>query len=127
MHELSVCQALLDEVTAIARRHAAMAVTDIHVGIGPLSGVEAALMRDAFPIAAAGTMADGAALYLRETAVRVKCTECGVESAARANRLVCGACGTWRTTLSGGDELLLERVGMQTDTGRAISGETAYV
>jgi len=127
MHELAVCQALLAEVTVIAERHAATAVTDVHVGIGPLSGVEAALLRDAFPIAAAGTMADGAALHLRETAVRVRCTECGAETGARANRLLCGRCGGWRTTLAGGDELLLERVGMETSMAKARTGETAHV
>jgi hydrogenase nickel incorporation protein HypA/HybF len=114
MHELAVCQALLAEVASVARRRRAVAVTDIHVGIGPLSGVEADLLRDAFPIAAAGTIAADASLCLRRTTVRVHCSECGEETEARASRLLCGNCGDWRTTLIGGDELLLERVGMTT-------------
>ena len=127
MHELSVCQALLAEVAAVASRHAATAVTDVHVGMGPLSGVEAGLMREAFPVAAAGTVADGATLHLRRSDVRVRCTACGAETAARANRLLCGACGDWRTTLTAGDELTLERVGMQTEIERTTTGEMAHV
>ena len=34
MHELAVSQALLAEVAAVARSRNAIAVTDIHVGIG---------------------------------------------------------------------------------------------
>jgi len=110
MHELAVSQALLAEVTAVARSREARAVTDIHVGIGPLSGVEADLLADAFPIAAAGTIADKAVLHLRRTAITVRCGECGEETEARASRLVCAVCGAWRTSLVSGDELLLERV-----------------
>ena len=113
MHELAVCQALLDEVSALARARHAVTVTDIHVGIGPLSGVEAGLLEDAFPIAAAGTLADSAALHLYRTPVRVRCGECGAETEVQANCLVCGRCRHWRTTLTSGDELLLERVEMR--------------
>jgi hydrogenase nickel incorporation protein HypA/HybF len=109
MHELAICQALLAEVSAVAASRQA-AVTDIHVGLGPLSGVEADLLQDAFPIAAAGTSASAASLHLRRTAVRVRCGECGAETEATANKLICGACGNWRTRLVGGDELLLERI-----------------
>ena len=127
MHELAVSQALIVEVSAIARRRHAAAVTDIHVGIGPLSGVEAELLLDAFPIAAAGTVAAAAALHLRQSAVRVQCDACGQETAAKANRLLCGQCGDWRTTLVSGDELLLERVELKLGQQDSLEGEVAHV
>jgi hydrogenase nickel incorporation protein HypA/HybF len=43
----------------------------------------------------------------------VSCQTCGAESAALPNRLVCGACGDWRTTLLSGDELILESVELE--------------
>ena len=67
-------------------------------------------MRSAFPLAAAGTVANDAALHLTEVPIRVRCTSCGLESDASVNRLVCRHCGDWRTTVLSGDELLLERV-----------------
>jgi len=127
MHELAICQALLSEVASLARSRGAISVTDIHVGIGPLSGVEADLLQDAFPIAAAGTVANAALLHLRKTEVRVRCEECNKETAAKVNRLVCGSCGNWRTTLTGGDELLLERVEMKTPSKNKDTGELAHV
>ncbi len=91
-------------------------VTGIEVGIGPLSGVEADLLEDAFPFATAGTLADGAELRTRRIGVRVQCSSCAKESEARASRLVCGYCGDWRTTLVNGDELVLERIEMTGET-----------
>jgi hydrogenase nickel incorporation protein HypA/HybF len=110
MHELAVCQALISEVSAVARLKRAVSVTDIYVSVGPLSGVEHPLMRNAFPIAAAGTVAHEASLHLETMPVRVSCDECGEESEVPVNRLVCKECGHWRTRLVSGDELMLQRV-----------------
>jgi hydrogenase nickel incorporation protein HypA/HybF len=112
VHELSICQALIAQVEDVAREQKATSVTDIYVRVGPLSGVESPLMQNAFPIAAAGTVAGDANLHLEAAPIRVRCEECGEESDARMNRLVCGACGDWRTTLISGDELILQRVVM---------------
>jgi len=110
MHELAICQALLAEVLAIARSRRSSSVTDIYVSVGPLSGVERPLMRHAFPVAAAGTVASRAELHLQETPVRVRCDECGAETEVAINRLICGHCSNWRTQLVSGDELFLQRV-----------------
>jgi hydrogenase nickel incorporation protein HypA/HybF len=112
VHELSICQALIAQVADVAREQKATSVTDIYVRVGPLSGVESPLMRNAFPIAAAGTVANDANLHLEAAPIRVRCGECGEESDARMNRLVCAACGDWRTALISGDELILQRVVM---------------
>lgn len=116
MHELSVCQNMLAQVSEVATRHRARGVTGIRVQIGPLSGVEPRLLAQAFPLASAGTIAEGAALTLEELPVRVQCETCGRESEASANRLTCGACGDWHTRLIGGDEMLLASVELETPT-----------
>jgi hydrogenase nickel incorporation protein HypA/HybF len=115
MHELAICQALIGEVAAVARTEQASSVTEVFVRLGPLSGVEHTLMQNAFPIAAAGTVASEATLHLEDAAVCVRCEECGAESEVATNRLTCGCCGNWRTQLISGDELLLQRVVMQTN------------
>ena len=113
MHELSVCQALMAQVVDIAARENAERVTAIVLRMGPLSGVEPDLLADAFPIAAAGTPAEGAALHFERLPVRVHCSVCGAESDASVNRLLCGACGDYRTRLISGDELLLASVELE--------------
>lgn len=110
MHELAVCQALIDAVISIAAEKHASSISDIHVSIGPLSGVEPALLQNAFPVAAAGTIANAATLHLHEVPVKISCAACGTETEVAANKLLCGHCDNWRTQVISGDELLLERV-----------------
>ncbi len=110
MHELSLCMALMSQVERIARERQAGRVERIELQLGPLSGAEAALLQSAWPLASAGTIAEGAALAITPAAVRVACSRCGEVSQARPNRLLCGSCGDYRTRLVSGDELLLSRV-----------------
>lgn len=113
MHELSVCQALIRQLDEIAHTEQAARITKVVVHIGPLSGVEAQLLRQAYPIASAGTPAADAELVLEALPIRVLCEKCGAETEATANRLVCGACGDYHTRLLGGDELLLAQVELE--------------
>jgi hydrogenase nickel incorporation protein HypA/HybF len=110
MHELSVCQALIGQVEAIARERTAQRVVLIRLGIGPLSGVEPQLLVQAYRIASAGTLADGADLVIENLPLRVSCDACGQTTDALPNRLLCAACGDWHTRLISGDELQLNSV-----------------
>ena len=112
MHELAICQALTNQVDAIARSKRAR-VSEVCVGIGPLSGVEPNLLARAYPLACAGTLAEGSHLTIENTTVSVRCRECGAETAVAPNRLLCGSCGAWRTEIVKGDEMLLLRVELQ--------------
>lgn len=118
MHELSICQALIAQVEVIASDRAS-SVRRVFLGIGPLAGVEPQLLTDAYPLVCAGTVAEGSQLIIEETAIRVRCSGCGAETIATANRLVCGACGDWHTELLTGDEMLLLRVELETRDGAA--------
>jgi len=112
MHELAICQALIAQVETIARSRGAR-VRKVHVGIGPLSGVEPKLLLDAYPLACAGTAASGSDLAIEESAVRVRCRACHAETEALPNRLLCGRCGNWQTDVIAGDEMLLLRVELE--------------
>lgn len=106
MHELSICRALITQVEDIARQRAGQ-VRRVRLGIGPLSGVEPQLLEEAYPLACAGSCAEGSQLTIEHMAIRVRCRGCGAESEAAPNRLTCGTCGDWHTDLLSGDELLL--------------------
>ena len=106
MHELAICAALFGTVAALAPPEST-AVNRVRIRVGPLSGVEPALLARAWPLASAGGMASGSLLDIETGPVRVRCRSCGAESTVAANRLLCSACGEWRTDVVSGDELLL--------------------
>jgi hydrogenase nickel incorporation protein HypA/HybF len=110
MHELSICQALIDQVVAVARSRQAARVVSIVIRVGPLSGAEPALLERAYPIASAGTIAAGAALVIEHVPLVVSCDGCGRHGEADPGRLLCATCGGWRTHVVSGDELLLASV-----------------
>jgi hydrogenase nickel incorporation protein HypA/HybF len=110
MHELSICQSIMQQLEQIAKDNHADQIDSIYLQIGPLSGVEAELLKQAFPLAAAGSCASQAQVHIEQLPIRVHCETCGEESSATANRLLCGACGDYHTRVISGDEMLLNSV-----------------
>lgn len=116
MHELSLCRSLLRQTLAVAAQHRAVAVTGLRLQIGPLAGVEPELLKSAFLLAAAGTIAESAELNLVATCIEVYCKSCKKRSQATPNQLCCGNCGSCSTQLVSGDELMLESVELIKDS-----------
>jgi len=110
MHEMSICQGLLDQVEHIAGEQGASQVDSILLSIGPLAGVEPELLSHAFEIARANTVAANAELKIETGPIEVKCRRCGASGKAEVNRLLCASCGDWHVELTRGDELLLLRL-----------------
>ena len=110
MHERSVCQEIITQVNDIAFQNQATAIESITLQVGPLSGVEAPLLKQAFPFAATQTVAENAKLIIEELPVIVECKQCGSQSTVVPNKLICGQCGDYHTQLVRGDEMLLTSV-----------------
>jgi hydrogenase nickel incorporation protein HypA/HybF len=122
MHELSVCLSLLEQVERIGRAHGARRVEKILLRVGPLSGVETPLLKNAFPLAVANTIAEQAELVIEPAPVRVRCSRCGAETEAKPNQLVCGRCGDYHTRLLSGDEMLLQQIEFAVEDEPASEG-----
>jgi hydrogenase nickel incorporation protein HypA/HybF len=114
VHELSVCQGLLRQVDRIAAENAARAVDRIVLRVGALSGVEPDLLTHAFDIARMGTVAENAVLEIERGPVTVRCRQCGGSGEVPSNRLLCPACGDWRVEVTGGEDLLLLSLDLET-------------
>lgn len=110
MHELAICQALLDQVHAVAANHPGAAVSCITISVGPLSGVVPEFLERAFLLARAGGPAANAELTIETPPLRIRCRSCGAEAEVAPTRLVCTSCGDFHTDLLQGDELVLQRV-----------------
>lgn len=116
MHELSLCQNLIDQLTELTRQNQAIAVARVEVQVGVLSGVEASLLESAFTLAKLDTVAETAELVTHSTAPCVLCRTCGAESEVPPNNLCCPACESQATELTRGHELILARVELIRDT-----------
>jgi hydrogenase nickel incorporation protein HypA/HybF len=110
MHELAICESVLQQVLAVASSRNLPHVARITLRIGPLAGVEPDLVRLAFPIVAAGTTCADASLEIEIAPVEVRCRLCDAKSGVPPNRLLCATCGTWRVKVVSGDEMLLSSV-----------------
>lgn len=110
MHELSLCQDMLEQVITIANKYQADKVERIILRIGPLSGAEPKLLETAFSFISADTVAEQAELVVEIEPVRILCCACGLESEVSANNLICTGCGSYDTQLLSGDSLILARV-----------------
>jgi len=110
MHELSIAQAIVEEVARVAAREGAARVVGLTVAVGGLSGVEPEALRFAFPLAAAGTIAADARLVVETAPVLVRCRGCGGERPVECLPGACPACQGNDVDMIGGSELTLRSI-----------------
>ena len=126
MHELSICHCIIKQVNDIALKHEASSITKITLRIGPLAGVEPQLLKQAFPLASAGTIASDATLIVESLPIRVRCRSCHEESIASINLLTCRHCGDYRTQVISGDEMLLANIELDTQDKPSFGDSNEY-
>jgi len=80
MHELSFATALVSQIENAAQQQGVTRVIGINVRVGALSGIVEDSLRFVFPLAAQGTLLEGAALHLELVPLRVRCKACLAES-----------------------------------------------
>lgn len=108
MHELSLAEALIEQAVAAATREGAGRIASVSLVVGQLSGVDPDAFEFAFPVAAEGTIAEGAELRIREVPVSVRCRNCGAVSSPDPMLCECLACGSKAVDVAAGRELILE-------------------
>ncbi|GAB4222032.1 MAG: hydrogenase maturation nickel metallochaperone HypA [Acidobacteriota bacterium] len=106
MHELSIAISLVEQLERAARREGAERVTAVRLVVGGLSGVEREPLEFCFPMAARGTLLEGARLEIEEVPPRVRCPACGAEeTGGPAPVAACPRCGAAPVEILGGREL----------------------
>jgi hydrogenase nickel incorporation protein HypA/HybF len=107
MHELSIAQALVEELLRAADTSApGRRIVEVELEIGELSGVVPAVLREVFPMAAEGTRACLARLKIKRVRARLDCPGCGT-SFRPAPGGICPRCGAVGATVGRGRELRL--------------------
>jgi hydrogenase nickel incorporation protein HypA/HybF len=106
MHELALARSVLDAAVAHAdgRR-----VTGVDVTVGALRQVVPDSLAFHFEILARGTPCEGAHLRQRVTPAGLRCA-CGQEWELAEPSFRCPCCGSGRTRVLSGEELLVESI-----------------
>jgi hydrogenase nickel incorporation protein HypA/HybF len=107
MHEFSLCQQLITALRAQKPLGTERQLVCIEVTVGPLSGVEPALLRHAYPLVVKQTEFADVTLKLKQSAIQVECMDCRQTSHARINDLRCRHCHSNQTVLMSGNECAL--------------------
>ncbi len=76
MHELSIAHNLVELADEAARDAGAARVTVVRLRLGVMAGVVEDALRFCFPVAAAGTLVEGAALVIEPVPAAVYCDQC---------------------------------------------------
>ena len=110
MHETSLVRSLLHQVERTAAQHGAQAVTCIEVEIGPLSGVESLLVKQAFDRLVDRSRWPTAELVVREVPLEGSCVTCGWEFPIKGFEFCCPDCASTSIRITRGDQFRLLNV-----------------
>jgi hydrogenase nickel incorporation protein HypA/HybF len=108
MHEMGMCEAIVE--AALHRAHG-RPVRAIRVRIGG-HPVDPAVIEQGVRMAAAGTVAEGAAVELVPEPLAVRCGTCGEESAVTSAMALaaCPRCGAVDVSSVGREDVVLESI-----------------
>lgn len=106
MHEYSIVRSLIHQAEAIVASEGGKA-TEIHVSIGPLSGVEPLLVESAYEQLAADSKLSDAVLRIEETELQARCCDCNGEFVIRSFVFECPHCDSRHVDVTGGDDFRL--------------------
>lgn len=106
MHELAIMQSVVNVCEQEAARQGFGRVERIALAIGSVSGIVPACLEDFFPIAAKGTVAEGAKLEMRSIPAAIECPDCGYKGEIKGS--ACPGCGGFGYRLTAGREFYID-------------------
>ncbi len=116
MHELSVVEALIDQVKLeLDRAGQHGRVAKLELLVGRLSGANPDSIRFAFGLLAQETVVEGAELVIEEPKAECCCRVCGARTEIDALVIQCPKCAGADITIEGGRELMLQSIELEDD------------
>lgn len=110
MHERSLVQALLRQVTDLAAGYVGGEVQQVRVRVGEFSGVAPELLSTAYDELVQSTALQNSTLKIERVPLTATCQDCTNEFQIKGFRFQCDQCGSLRLSIQGGDEMLLDSV-----------------
>lgn len=111
MHELGIVFYIIDDVKEVAAAHAVTSVSRVALELGEVSGVVPDLLVDAWTWACAREpLMDGCELSVEPLPAVTLCEGCGAEYGTVEYGRTCPVCGSERTHLLRGREVMVKEI-----------------
>ena len=110
MHELSLCQNIIEIVQQQCAQHNVQKVTDLWLEVGALSCVEPSSLEFCFEMSAKGTPAENCRLHIVPVDALAWCWQCEKQVQIQANSQCCPDCGSVHLQRQSGDELRIKQM-----------------
>jgi len=110
MHEVSICESIMDILRAQAGESGSARVTSVKLKIGELSGVVEDSLRFAFEVVSKDTLAEGATLIVDNVPLTARCRSCGRDFHVVGYAFSCTHCDSPEIEIVSGRELLVEEI-----------------
>ena len=110
MHEMSLCQGILDIIQERAAADRFSRVTKVRLSIGALSHVDPKAISFGFDVTTRETIADGAVLEIDQPPGQAFCMACATTVTIPARGQPCPTCGSHQLMVVGGDELRVDEL-----------------
>ncbi len=111
MHELGIVFYIIRRVEGVARDNMVSGVSAVTIQLGEVSGVIPRYLQDAWRWAAdKHELTHGAELIVEEIPAVTRCEACGVQYGTVEHGRICPACGSERTVLMQGQEVLIKEI-----------------
>ena len=113
MHEFSLIQGLLNRLDQVVKENKAKSVKAVWLKVGPLSGVEPQLLKEAFNFFSKEGITAGAKLHIDAPMVTLNCEKCGAKAQRDYFTLSCTECGARLPVNDGSESLMLEQLELE--------------
>jgi hydrogenase nickel incorporation protein HypA/HybF len=114
MHELSIMSCLLEAVEERAQQLGARKILAIDLVLGERSGVVDSSLQFYFAMLVPGTLAEGAQIHIRRTAMRFHCDGCTRDYTLAGADFRCPDCGVVGRMIDDGSDLWIESIEIET-------------
>ena len=110
MHELSLCEGVLQVLEEQSQSKGFSRVKTVWLEIGALSGVEIEAMRFGFDVVVKGSLAEGAQLEIIDVPGTAWCMQCTKTVAVKQRFECCPHCGGYQLQVNGGEQMRIKEL-----------------
>jgi hydrogenase nickel incorporation protein HypA/HybF len=110
MHEMSLCEGVLQILEQQAQEQQFSRVKIVWLEVGALAAVEITALRFCFDCVVTGSLAENAQLLIEEIPGLARCAACGTETAVQQLYDVCPQCGSFQLQIIDGDQMRIKEL-----------------